>query len=40
MSKCLVILTFNETKNFCDGEEYQERQHLGLAIDIWVGHKD
>lgn len=32
MSKCLVILTFTETKSFSDGEQYQERQHLGLAL--------
>lgn len=32
MSKCLVILTFNKTKSFSDGEEYKERQHLGLAL--------
>ena len=32
MSKCLVILTFTETKNFSDGEEYQVREHLGLAL--------
>ena len=32
MSKCLVILTFTETKSFSDGEEYKERQHLGLAL--------
>lgn len=32
MSKCLVILTFTETKSFSDGEEYQDRQHLGLAL--------
>ena len=32
MSKCLLILTFNVTKNFYNGEKYQERQHLGLAL--------
>ena len=32
MSKCLVVLTFTEIKNFSNGEKYQERQHLGLAL--------
>ena len=32
MSKCLTILTFNVTKSFYNGEKYQERQHLGLAL--------
>lgn len=32
MGKCLTILTFNETKSFCNGEKHQERQHLGLAL--------
>ena len=32
MSMCLTILTFNVTKNFYNGEKYQERQHLGLAL--------
>lgn len=32
MSKCLVILTYTETKSFSDGEEYQDRQHLGIAL--------
>ena len=32
MSKCLIILTFNVTKSFYNGEKYQERQHLGLAL--------
>ena len=32
MSKCLVILTFTETKSFSDGEKYQVREHLGLGL--------
>ena len=32
MGKCLTILTFNVTKNFYNGEKYQERQHLGLGL--------
>ena len=32
MSQCLTILTFNVTKSFYNGEKYQERQHLGLAL--------
>lgn len=32
MSKCLTILTFNVTKSFYNGEKYQERQYLGLAL--------
>ena len=32
MSKCLVILTFTETKSFSDGEKYKERQYLGLSL--------
>lgn len=32
MSKCLVILTFNNTRTSWNGEKYQERQHLGLAL--------
>lgn len=32
MSKCLTILTYNKTKSFYNGEKYQERQHLGLAL--------
>lgn len=32
MSMCLTILTFNVTKSFYNGEKYQERQHLGLAL--------
>lgn len=32
MSKCLTILTFNVTKSFYNGEKYQEKQHLGLAL--------
>ena len=32
MSKCLVILTFNVTKSFYNGEKYQDRQYLGLGL--------
>ena len=32
MRKCLVIITFTETKSFSDGEQYQDRQYLGIAI--------
>ena len=32
MSKCLVVLTYTETKSFSDGEEYQDRQYLGIAL--------
>jgi hypothetical protein len=32
MGKCLTILTFTETKRFPNGETYQDRQHLGLAL--------
>lgn len=32
MSKCLTILTFNVIKSFYNGEKYQDRQHLGLAL--------
>ena len=32
MSKCLIILTYNKTKSFYNGEKYQDRQHLGLAL--------
>lgn len=32
MSKCLTILTFNVTKSLYNGEKYQDRQHLGLAL--------
>ena len=32
MSKCLVILTFNNTRTSWNGEKYKERQHLGLAL--------
>ena len=32
MSMCLTILTFNVTKSFYNGEKYQDRQHLGLAL--------
>jgi len=32
MSKCLTILTFNNTRTSWNGEKYKERQHLGLAL--------
>ena len=32
MSKCLVILTFDNTRTSWNGEKYKERQHLGLAL--------
>ena len=32
MSKCLVILTFNNTRTSWNGEKYKERQHLGLGL--------
>lgn len=32
MSKCLIILTYNKTKSFYNGEKYQVREHLGLAL--------
>jgi hypothetical protein len=32
MSKCLVILTFNNVRTSWNGEKYKERQHLGLAL--------
>ena len=32
MSKCLTILTFDNTKTSWNGEKYKERQHLGLGL--------
>ena len=32
MSKCLIILTFDNTRTSWNGEKYKERQHLGLAL--------
>ena len=32
MSKCLIILTYNKTKSLYNGEKYQVREHLGLAL--------
>lgn len=32
MSKCLIILTFNNIRTSWNGEKYKERQHLGLAL--------
>lgn len=32
MSKCLTILTFNNTRTSWNGEKYKERQHLGLGL--------
>ena len=32
MSKCLTILTYNKTKSLYNGEKYQAREHLGLAL--------
>jgi hypothetical protein len=32
MSKCLTILTYNKTKSLYNGEKYQVREHLGLAL--------
>ena len=32
MSKCLTILTFDNTRTSWNGEKYKERQHLGLAL--------
>lgn len=32
MSKCLVVLTFTEVESFSDGEQYEKRQHLGIAL--------
>lgn len=32
MSKCLTILTFNVIKSLYNGEKYQVREHLGLAL--------
>ena len=32
MSKCLTILTFDNTRISWNGEKYKERQHLGLGL--------
>lgn len=32
MNKCLIILTYNKTKSLYNGEKYQVREHLGLAL--------
>lgn len=32
MSKCLTILTFDNTRTSWNGEKYKERQHLGLVL--------
>lgn len=32
MSKCLTILTFDNTRTSWNGEKYKERQHLGLTL--------
>ena len=32
MNKCLVILTFDNTRISWNGEKYKERQHLGLGL--------
>lgn len=32
MSKCLTILTFDNTRTSWNGEKYKERQHLGLSL--------
>ena len=32
MSKCLIILTFNNIRTSWNGEKYKERQHLGLGL--------
>lgn len=32
MSKCLTILTFDNTRTSWNGEKYKERQHLGIAL--------
>jgi hypothetical protein len=32
MSKCLVVLTFTEVESFSNGEKYDKRQHLGIAL--------
>lgn len=32
MSKCLTILTFDNTRTSWNGEKYKERQHLGLGL--------
>lgn len=32
MSKCLTILTFDNTRTSWNGKKYKERQHLGLGL--------
>lgn len=32
MSKCLTILTFDNTRTSWNGEKYKDRQHLGIAL--------
>lgn len=32
MSKCLVVLIFTEVESFSNGEKYDKRQHLGIAL--------
>lgn len=32
MSKCLVVLTFTEVESFSNGEKYDKRQYLGIAL--------
>ena len=32
MSKCLTILTFDNTRTSWNGEKYKDRQHLGLGL--------
>lgn len=32
MSKCLTILTFDNTRTSWNGEKYQVREHLGLGL--------
>ena len=32
MSKCLIVLTFTEVKSFSNGEKYDKRQYLGIAL--------
>lgn len=32
MSKCLVVLTFTEVESFPNDEQYEKRQHLGIAL--------
>ena len=39
MSKCLVELTFTEVESFPNSEQYEKRQHLGIAL-IKVGYPE